>query len=112
MQCALPAWLEGRGTIQSQIKERLRRNLVALDRELAYSAISSLELEAGWYATLRVPAIEMGEELAVRLVRDFGVEVHPGHFFGFPDSGWLVVSLLTPEPAFAVGIKAIRLAFN
>jgi aspartate/methionine/tyrosine aminotransferase len=112
VQYALPAWLEGRGTIQKQIQERLRRNLAALDTELADTAISRLELEAGWYATLRIPAIEKGEELAVRLVRDFGVEVHPGHFFGFPDSGWLVVSLLTLEPALAAGIKAIKLVFN
>jgi len=108
VQCAIPAWLEGRGGIQRQIKERLRRNLRALDRELAGTAFSRLEVEAGWYAVLRVPAIEPDEALAVRLVRDYGVEVHPGHFFGFPDSGWLVLSLLPPEEGFAQGIQAIR----
>jgi aspartate/methionine/tyrosine aminotransferase len=108
VQCAIPSWLEGRGGIQRQIKERLRRNLRALDRELAGTAFSRLEVEAGWYAVLRVPAIEPDEALAVRLVRDYGVEVHPGHFFGFPDSGWLVLSLLPPEKGFAQGIQAIR----
>lgn len=112
VQCAIPAWLEGRGHIQSQIKERLWRNLNALDRELAGTVVSRLEVEAGWYATLRVPALEPDEALAVRLVRDFGVEVHPGHFFGFPDSGWLVLSLLTPNENFALGIQAIRQSFS
>jgi alanine-synthesizing transaminase len=112
VQGALSDWLQGRGTIKRQIQERLRRNLVALDRELAGSAISRLEVEAGWYATLRVPAIEPDEALAVRFVRDFGVEVHPGHFFGFPESGWLVVSLLPEEGDFLRGIELIASVFN
>jgi len=112
VQCAIPAWLEGREVIQSQMKERLRRNLDMLDRELAGAAVSRLEIEAGWYAVLRVPAIEPDEALAVRLVRDYGVEVLPGHFFGFPDSGWLVLSLLPPEKDFAQGVQAIRRSFS
>jgi aspartate/methionine/tyrosine aminotransferase len=32
-----------------------------------------------------------------------GVWVHPGYFFGMPDSGWLVVSLLGPEAEFRTG---------
>jgi alanine-synthesizing transaminase len=107
VQCALPVWLDGRGAIHGQIEERLRRNLGALDRELAGSPVSRLEVEGGWYATLRVPAIEPDEDLAVRLVRNFGVEVHPGYFFGFQDSGWLVVSLLPAEQDFVVGIHII-----
>ncbi|MGB7190921.1 MAG: pyridoxal phosphate-dependent aminotransferase [Acidobacteriaceae bacterium] len=112
VQCALPGWLETRGAIQGQINERLRRNVAALDRELAGSSVSRLEVEAGWYVVLRVPALESDEALAVRLVRDFGVEVHPGHFFGFPDSGWLVLSLLTPGEVFLSGIQAIRFIFS
>jgi alanine-synthesizing transaminase len=112
VQCAIPAWLEGCGGIQSQIKVRLQRNLDTLDRELAGTAVSRLEVEAGWYAILRVPAIEPDEALAVRLVRDHGVEIHPGHFFGFPDSGWLVLSLLPPEEDFAQGVHVIRQFFQ
>lgn len=107
VQHALPEWLEGRGVIQGQIGERLRGNLAALDREVAGSSVSRLEVEAGWYAVLRVPALEGDEALAARLVRECGVEVHPGSFFGFPESGWLVLSLLTPEQQFSFGVKAI-----
>jgi aspartate/methionine/tyrosine aminotransferase len=112
IQLALPAWLEGRGPIQKQILDRLRSNLAVLDRELAGTSISRLEVQAGWYATLRVPAIERDEEFAVRLVRDFGAEVHPGYFFGFADSGWLVLSLLTPPRELLGGIEAIRSIFT
>ena len=33
-----------------------------------------------------------------------GVWVHPGYFFGMPESGWLVVSLLAPEKEFSTGV--------
>jgi aspartate/methionine/tyrosine aminotransferase len=112
IQLALPAWLEGRGAVQNQILDRLRSNLGLLDRELAGTSISRLEVEAGWYAALRVPAIEPDEELAVRLVRDYGVEIHPGHFFGFADSGWLVLSLLTAPGELLAGIDAILFIFK
>lgn len=112
VQCALPTWLAESGAIQRQIGERLRRNLKALDGEVAGTAVSRLEVEAGWYAVLRVPALEQDEDLAVRLVREHGVEAHPGHFFGFGDSGWLVVSLLTPEGDFRCGVQAIVCVFK
>lgn len=112
VQCALPTWLAERGGIQRQIGDRLRRNLAALDRGLEGTAVSRLEVEAGWYAVLRVPALERDEDLAVRLVRERGVEVHPGYFFGFQDSGWLVVSLLTPENDLRRGIEAITCIFK
>ena len=112
VQGALSEWLQSRGAIQRQIQVRLRRNLAALDRELGGSPISRLEVEGGWYATLRVPAIEPDEALAVRLVRDFGVEVHPGHFFGFPERGWLVLSLSPAEADFLYGIQLIRTVFS
>lgn len=112
VQGALPVWLEGRGAVQNQIRERLVRNLSLLDGELKGTPVSRLEVEGGWYAVLRVPALERDENLAVRLVRDFGVEVHPGHFFGFPDSGWVVLSLLIPEREMQTGIMSILSIFN
>jgi alanine-synthesizing transaminase len=112
VQIAFPAWLEGCTAIQEQIRGRLQHNLATLDRELAETLISRLEVDAGWYVTLRVPAIEPDEELAVRLVKDFGLEVHPGHFFGLPDSGWLVLSLLTTEREFSSGVNAILSVFR
>jgi alanine-synthesizing transaminase len=64
-------------------------------------------VEAGWYAVLRVPALGRDEDLAVRLVEERGVSVHPGYFFGFSGDGWLVVSLLGPEGDFRAGVQEI-----
>ncbi len=113
IQCALPAWLNLRGGLQSQISTRVEKNLRSLDTHLAaQTMISRLEVEAGWYAVLRVPALESGEALAVRLVRDHGVSVHPGYFFGFRGDGWLIVSLLAPLEEFSNGIGAICSLFK
>ena len=113
IQCALPSWLESRDGLQAQISARTEENLHTLDTLLAtQTMISRLEVEAGWYAVLRVPAVEPGEALGVRLVRDHGVSVHPGYFFGFPGDRWLVVSLLTSSDHFYSGIAAICSVFK
>jgi alanine-synthesizing transaminase len=108
VQCALPAWLAGCGEIQEQIRVRVRGNLKRLDQILLHTpAITRLEVEAGWYAVLRVPALGSDEELAMRLVEERGVSVHPGYFFGFAGDGWLVVSLLAAEEEFRQGVEGI-----
>ncbi|HEX5234852.1 MAG TPA: pyridoxal phosphate-dependent aminotransferase [Silvibacterium sp.] len=112
VQCALPDWLTGGAKIRRQIDARLRANLAALDRELVGTPISRLAVKAGWYAVLRVPAIEPDEELAVRLISEAGVVVHPGHFFGFPASGWLVVSQLVEPSELTAGIRFISSVFR
>ena len=101
VQWALPAWLEGREAIQRQIRERVAANLAELDRQLGgQEAIRRLEVEGGWYAVLRIPALQPDEQTVLDLL-ERGVWVHPGYFFGMEESGWLVVSLLGPERNFA-----------
>lgn len=108
VQCALGAWLAGCAAMQEQIRKRIRANLRNLDQLLLqYPAVTRLALEAGWYAVLRVPALGSDEDLAVRLVEEHGVSVHPGYFFGFEGDGWLVVSLLTPEQEFQKGVEKL-----
>jgi alanine-synthesizing transaminase len=108
VQCALEAWLRGARAMQEQIRARTLENLRALDQVLAtHPAVTRLEVEAGWYAVLRVPALGRDEDLAVRLVEERGVSVHPGYFFGFSGDGWLVVSLLGPEGDFRAGVQEI-----
>ena len=108
VQSALPEWLAGSCGIQEQIRTRTRANLRHLDQTLLrFPAVRRLEVEAGWYAVLRVPALGSDEDLAVRLVEGRGVSVHPGYFFGFAGDGWLVVSLLTEEAEFRRGVEGI-----
>ncbi len=107
VQCALPAWLAASGDLQEQIRQRTAANLRTLDAVLTGTpAVTRLRVEAGWYAVLRVPALDSDEDLAVQLV-ERGVSVHPGYFFGFGGSGWLVVSLLAEEAEFRRGVAGI-----
>jgi aspartate/methionine/tyrosine aminotransferase len=104
VQCALPAWLEGREAIQRQIRARVAANLAELDRQLTrLPVVTRLEVEGGWYAVLRIPAVAPDEQTVLALL-ERGVWVHPGYFFGMAESGWLVVSLLGPEAEFSTGV--------
>jgi aspartate/methionine/tyrosine aminotransferase len=108
VQHALPGWLAGRHAIQQQLRDRVRRNLQALDDALApQHEIVRLACEGGWYATLRTPSFTTGEALAVRLLEKCGIAVHPGSFFGFAEQNRLVVSLLPQPEVFAEGIAAL-----
>jgi aspartate/methionine/tyrosine aminotransferase len=113
IQCAIPAWLRERAVPQRQIKERLERNLAALDAILLHQTlVTRLEVEAGWYAVLRVPGLQPEEETALELLLQRGVVVHTGGFFGFSGQGWLVISLLAPETDFSRGVEAIARHFK
>jgi alanine-synthesizing transaminase len=108
LQFALPALLAQRNKMQTQIAERTCDNLKQLERGLAkQKLVSRLEIQGGWYAVLRVPAVESDEALAVRLIEQQSVAVHPGHFYDFPDDGYLIVSLLPPGDSFAEGIDRL-----
>lgn len=112
VQCALSSWLDGRGELQSQIQERVLANLSELDRQLAgQTLVTRLEVEGGWYAVLRVPALRPDEETAIDLLNR-GVSIHPGYFFGFSESGWLVASLLGSREEFSGGVKILLNAFQ
>jgi alanine-synthesizing transaminase len=108
VQLALPEFLAQRGGIQRQVKERVAANLAELDRLLvAQKSVRRLEVEGGWYAVLRVPGTRSDEELAIELLEQHSVIVHPGHFYDFPSEGYLVVSLITPADVFVEGIKRL-----
>ena len=119
VQWALPAWLAGRSAIQQQIRSRVAANLAVLDCALdhnpnpspnhepdALHAVQRLALEGGWYAILRIPALQPDDHTVLALLNR-GVWVHPGYFFGLPESGWLVLSLLLPEPEFSNGVAIL-----
>lgn len=108
LQHALPALLAQRRKMQSQLVSRVDSNLTRLDESLArQKLVSRLELEGGWYALLRVPAVQSDEDLAIRLLEQPGVLVQPGHFYEFPEDGYLIVSLLTPSADFEKGIAGL-----
>ena len=94
-------WLSGRKGIQGQILERVRGNLrVAED-----SGVDVLRVDAGWSAILRLPQTD--GDVAGMLLRDLGVVVHPGSFYGIAETGRVVVSLLEPAGEFSEGLERI-----
>jgi aspartate/methionine/tyrosine aminotransferase len=103
VQRALPVWLAGRKGIQGQILARVRGNLAAAQR----SGVEVLRVEAGWSAILRLPQMGRDRDIAEVLLREAGVVVHPGTFYGIAESGRVVVSLLGVEREFSEGLERI-----
>ncbi len=110
VQAAAATLLRLAPAIREGLLTRLRANLAALDAALAaHPGITRARVEGGWSAILRIPALEPGEDCALRILRTTGVLVHPGHFFDLPGDGHLVCSLL--PAAFPDGIKKLLGAF-
>ena len=108
LQNALPTLLSQRTAMQPQLVARVSSNLAELDGQLScQKLVTRLEVEGGWYAVLRVPAIQSDEELAIRLLERHSVAVHPGHFYDFAEDGYIVLSLLTPTDAFEAGVERL-----
>lgn len=104
VQHALPGLLASRVAVVSAIASRTRENLAFLRAAVAGKAASVLDVEAGWYATLRLPRTRTEEQWVLSLLERDGVYVHPGHFFDFESEAYVVASLLTAGPVFREGI--------
>ena len=112
VQLALNVLLEQRHTFREQWLKRVQSNLAQLDKLLSSQKLCTrLKMEGGWYAILKVPLTGSDDDLAMELLNTRGVYVHPGHFYDFPADGYLVVSLITPEPEFGAGIDALLAMF-
>ena len=105
VQLAAPVLLDQRKQIQPILLDRLRTNLAELDRQLAgHPSCTRLMVEGGWCVVLRVPASASDEDLAIGLLREAIVSVHPGHFYDFAHDGHLVLSLITEPADFREGV--------
>jgi len=108
VQLAAPALLARTEELQRPIAERVRGNLRELRHQLAPgSAATLLDVEGGWSAVLRVPAIWPDEQWALTLLERDGVLVHPGFFFDFAQEACLVLSTLSAPEAFAEGVRRL-----
>lgn len=108
VQLAAAVLLDQRKQVQPVLLDRLRVNLGELDRQLDETpSCARLTVEGGWYAVLRVPAVQTDEDLAIVLLRTVGVAVHPGHFYDFLSDGYLVVSLITEPNIFREGVTRL-----
>jgi aspartate/methionine/tyrosine aminotransferase len=113
IQLAAAELLGQRKNIQPQLLDRVRMNLAELDRQLAQqTACRRLQVEGGWYAVLRVPVTRTDEDLAIDLLRQNSVLVHPGHFYDFPNDGYLILSLMTQSDEFRPGVSRVLEMLN
>jgi alanine-synthesizing transaminase len=111
-QLALPEMLDMRGNLQAQMRQRVCSNLGFLDALLLKRGlVERLKREGGWYAVLRVPVTRSDEDLAIELLEDRDVLVHPGHFFDFSRDGFLVISLIVNEAEFQEGARRVESFF-
>lgn len=110
VQLAAPRLLELGSAVRAQILARVRRNRATLVARLEGEAAAAeiLPAEGGWYAILRFSRTRTDEELALALLREANVYVHPGYFFDLPpNKTYLVLGLLVPPERFHDGIDAI-----
>ena len=108
VQLAAPMLLDQCHSFQPALLQRVRANLSELDEQLSrQSTCRRLAVHGGWYAILRVPATQADEDLAVRILKEASVLVHPGHFYDFPSDGYLVLSLIAEAPEFGEGVQRI-----
>jgi len=102
VQVAAPDLFRRAAPIRQAIHQRVSRNLTAArDVVRTYPACEVLRVEGGWSVVVRVPATRSEESLALGLLQQEHVLVHPGFFFDFPHDAFVVVSLLPPEDVFA-----------
>lgn len=106
VQCAAAELFELGAVVRRQISDRLLLNYHAL-REAAAShpAFRVPPVEGGWTAVIQVPVTRSDEDLAVRLLTEHGILVHPGHFYDFHRDGFVVVSLLGDPVEFRDGVS-------
>ena len=104
VQYAAARLLAVAGGMEAQIRTRTAANLAYLRQAVAGSPCAVLDVEGGWYATLRVPRTRTEEEWCLDLLRLQDVLVQPGFFYDFEAEAFLVVSLLTEPDKFKQGI--------
>jgi len=108
VQVAAPDLFRRAAPIRQAIHQRVSRNLTAArDVVRTYPACEVLRVEGGWSAVVRVPATRSEEALALGLLQEEHVLVHPGFFFDFPHEAFVVVSLLPPEDVFADAFERV-----
>lgn len=108
VQIATRSLLAAAKPVQQAIRDRIRRNLDALDRAVQTAGVAArLAADGGWSAVLRIPATEPEESFVLGLLERDRVVLHPGYFFDFPREAYLVLSLLPHPDEFDRGVALL-----
>jgi alanine-synthesizing transaminase len=93
--------------VRDEIAARTRANLARLRAAVEGTALGVLDVEGGWYATVRVPRTRSEEEWTLELLERENVLVQPGFFYDFESEAFLVLSLLTAPARFEEGVRRL-----
>lgn len=108
VQVALPELFVIAPKIRGSMQQRTSGNLATLRAMTERTpAVRLLPVEGGWSAVIRIPRFESDEALALRLIEEHGVVIHPGYFFDFASEGHVVLSLLTQPDIFEKGVAKL-----
>jgi aspartate/methionine/tyrosine aminotransferase len=108
VQVAAESLLASGAHVRTQIVDRVRRNDDALRAAAAsHPAIEVLRADSGWSVVVRVPSTRSEEDLAIILLEEDDVLVHPGFFFDFATECYLILSLLPEPDTFDEGVRRI-----
>jgi alanine-synthesizing transaminase len=108
VQHAAPVIFRQRIPVQEQIIRRLEENGRTLEELCAgLPGCRVLRREGGWYAIVRLRDDASDEDVALNLIRQDGVLVHPGYFYDFPAGAFLILSLLPRAATFRAGVMKL-----
>jgi alanine-synthesizing transaminase len=108
VQVAAASLITGGSEIRRRILQRVHTNYQALMAACArHPSVRLLPAEGGWCAVVRVPSTVGEEALALRILHEAHVIVHPGYFFDIHQGAHLVVSLLPEPEEFAPAIARV-----
>jgi aspartate/methionine/tyrosine aminotransferase len=106
-QLALPVLWRERAAMQRAITRRCALNLSFLKDAFEHTALSLLDVEGGWSAIVRLPAVMDEEAWVLTLLQRDQVLVQPGYFFELGSGTHIVISLLTDPAVLREGIARV-----
>ena len=108
VQMAASQLIASGSAVRDAIRQRVLQNYRELERAAAaHPSITVVPPEGGWSAVVQVPETVGEEALALQLLRDAHVVVHPGYFFDMSSGAHIVISLLPPPNLFAAAVTKI-----
>ncbi|MCX7024103.1 MAG: pyridoxal phosphate-dependent aminotransferase [Spirochaetes bacterium] len=111
---AAPALLAETRNVNDAICARTKANM--REARLAFEGRDSpyrvLRCAGGWSVVLEIPRVMPDEDIALSLLGNDGIHVHPGYLYDFEREGFLVMSLILPERDFQAGVRAVRVRLD
>lgn len=111
---ALPRWLALSDAFRRDMGTRLVTNLSRLRSLLEYpgSPHRVLRCEGGWTALIESPRLQGEEEMAIAMLEEEGLSLHPGYYFDMEREAYFAASLILDPPVFNECAAAYRAWFD